>query len=221
MKILEFTKIDPETDIENVFLGNLKKSDERDTDIEHEIDNIIHRYVSSTHSPNIREKMYDLLVELQKIKHLYPKDLIPNIKYAYRGTQCKFDVYDKLLKKYPGYTKGIVEFPFTYTPKGKVQSWTGNLAIAKIFAKYDVMDEDQENYFENMRTCPAIIKVKVDDSFIMSTHIMKYYGTKTIGRNEFEILRMGNNPINAEIVVNGEHLYHYKKALDMDLITWS
>lgn len=191
------------SDIENVFFGNLKNSPERDTDIEGKLFSLITDYVENSDMAD-RNKIFKALQDLQKLKPYFPDDLIPKAKYAYRGTKVLPNVYERILRERRGDIRendSFYFFNFTYKSRAKIQSWTISRAVAEDFAAGSFNYHDKVN-----PNLPAIIKVDINDDFIMSTKITNLINMIEFGMDklEYEIFRISDKPIQSRVFVKPE-----------------
>ena len=189
-------------DIENVFFGDLKKSSEKDTEIEHQIYDYIRQYINVADEYK-KPNLIQILNHLKELKPHYPEDLIPKAKVAYRGTKVKPPIYRKIWKQFKVGkfdADKFYEYEFVYRPKSSIQSWSTSQKVADRFAY-------ASNDFKNERL-PAVIKVKVDNDFVLTAKITNLISQTIPGLNdpEHEIMRVSNHPIEAKILIHGTWL---------------
>ena len=203
-------------DIEDVFLGDIKNSDEPDTKTEKEIFKILQNFFrppidsidpddrNTSMSQFNRSMALYVLQQLEKLKEKYPNDLIPPHGAAYRGTSLKNKEQATQITRYLMSQKtipnghspltgqsitGYTPLPFTYKPISPIQSWTTKIETAGFFSS-DMEYNDMDGRI------PCVIEVKIDDSFIMNPEI-----TNKIGFDENEVVRISKDPIEGVLLI--------------------
>ena len=182
-------KIDDITtkDIGNIMFGDFKKEPEPDTEVERYVFNKIYNYIANSETADKKE-LSRFLKMLNRLKNTYPEDLIPSSGSAYRGIGVSEKIYKMILPsidqfpKIPKYFKSKV----TFEPKN-LESWSLNKEIAIGFMRH-------YNY-----KYPALIEMKIDDSFIMNEKLTNLISNYIFGAHEYEIFRIPNGPIEVEI----------------------
>ena len=215
MKINEFTKIDPEKDIENVFLGDIKRSSEPDTEMESKILDVLRKFIGADPGELPRAETYKLLKQLEKIKNLYPDDLIPKAEYVYRGTKVKKKVYDYILDNFDiDDLPDIIEAETSYTPKSNIQSWSTDYDIAEDFSLNHKMSYHWTMDDFKSEVLPAVIKAKVDSTFILSSKLTNLISVTVddIQAEESEIIRLSKRPIKVDLLLNNDMLTTYERV---------
>ena len=202
-------------DIEKVFLGTMKDS-EPDTSTESEIFHRLSLFVNDATQLR-KQDVYEILQQLQKLKHKYPEDLVPNASIAYRGTTMNKNKYMKIVKDiletYPELrllkdrsrqSEVIAKFihlpedspgrfyekPFVYKPRSIVQSWTTDFFTASLFAGNQGL------------TNKLVIMTKIDDSFIMNPMFMNVLSREVGEAHEYETIRISDQSIKAKLIID-------------------
>ena len=195
MRLNEFTD-----EFEYVLFGDMKGDEESDTNIERETFVNIRNFISSP-GPHSRSDVYVALERLKKYKDIYPDDLKPDARVAYRGTSIEKSKLRKLCNNYRhSYTyedeAEYHQIPFKYKPQSMVQSWTTKIEVARKFMN------------ENNGKIPIIVMARVDDDFILSSSLTNDITQTIFGYNEeYEIIRVSKKPIKATLLVEDEFIW--------------
>lgn len=202
-------------DIEKVFFGSMKGT-EKDTEIEKRIFAIIVEFIEGYgHASYAKNDAFQVLKHLQSLKNVYPNDLIPKAKIAYRGTGVKSDYYEELFTMYPDEVPSskIYEQDYVYHPRSALQSWTTNIQMASDFALGNAV---------SIGFPEAIIKVPVDDDFILTTKITNMINKKALTRmsGEDEIIRISKQPIKGKLLVYGSWLNNWADEMKEEGYRW-
>ena len=204
MKINQIIEDIKKSDIENVFFGDLKGSSEKDTDVEAELYKIVAYYIGNSDDAD-RGRMVKIFNDLQRLKPYFPNDLKPDAEYAYRGTKVMSSIYqsiydDVVLDRGTDINRnhGWFYHYFDYKSRALLQSWTTDLNVAEDFS-----GRDFRNFHDSVPSLPAIVKVDVDDDFILSTKITNLINDREFGMDDFEyeIFRISNKPIKAMLFI--------------------
>lgn len=161
-----------------------------------EYKNLLIHYIESQHNLNQNE-FAELVKWLIANKGNYSKVLNPKSGYAYRGTSITPEMYQSIKNnpttKQGGFT--IIQSP--YESVNLAQSWTYDIKVAQRFA--------DKGMFNNPRLekggRPAIIRVKIDDSFVGNPLLTKPIADKLSLKSEKEIFHYGKRIDNAEYMI--------------------
>ena len=216
-------------DFEQVFFGDLKKSGEADTEVEQRTYDAIEKFIKYA-TPENKAVAKSFLNGLKDIAKFYPEDLIPSADVAYRGTHLTKEDYDEFyevmanMKNPPEWV--TVDRHFMYNPKSNIQSWTTKHEIAAIFAAKGGFYKDaymRRSFAMSLsRKYPAIIQADVNDEFILNTKITSLVNNALNQTNEYEIMRVSNDPIKSKIIVHkswleDSNMYGYSGPQDTEL----
>ena len=158
--------------------------------------NLLIHYIDSQH--NLEQNEFEDLVEwLLNNKSNYTKLLNPKSGYAYRGTSITPEMYqamkDNPTSKEGGFT--IIQSP--YESVNTAQSWTYDRNVALRFA--------ERGLFNNPRlekgARPAIIRVKIDDSFVGNPSLTEPIADRMSLKAEKEIFHYGKRIKDAEYLI--------------------
>jgi hypothetical protein len=158
--------------------------------------NLLIHYIDSQH--NLDQNEFTELVKwLLDNKSVYPAMLKPKSGYAYRGTSITPEMYQSIKNnpttKKDGYT--VIQSP--YVSVNLAQSWTYDIKVAQRFA--------DKGMFNNPRLekggRPAIIRVKIDDSFVGNPSLTNPIADKLSLKSEKEIFHYGERIDNAEYMI--------------------
>jgi hypothetical protein len=194
-----------EKDFEKVAFGDLKGSDEEDTNFEDKVFNALDNFIQYA-SPSNKTDADAILKDVHALKAKYPDELVPDAKHAYRGTQLSVDKYKKFLAMYPAEKlETMDQFSFLhvadimYTPRSPIQSWTTNDYTAMNFA---ATGETAAGYDWVVDfPFPAVLEARVDTTFIMSTNITNRIADKHNLPHENEIIRTDGSPMSCKVHV--------------------
>ena len=194
-------------DLEKIAFGNFKNRTEKDTEFEGELFLAIREFIRIA-SPGNKARAQTILKQIQTIKHKYPNDLLPDPKhkFAYRGTQLPSSKYAELLSQvvqYRGYKNKWIKIPYTYTPRSPVQSWSVSLKVAAAFAANgnDYPDSIEYTPYNSKYATPAVIKIPVNDAFVLNAKLTNALAKVYLGSIEHEIIRVDNTPVSATLLV--------------------
>lgn len=196
-------------DFERVMFGNFKNALEPDTDTEYVVFKALHQFIDHA-TPANKAKASSVLKQLQALKPHYPKDLIPNSKVAYRGTQLRRKDYEKIARKYLNSDQEWIKIDYVYKPQSEIQSWTIDLGIATRFA-VDGNTGTGKTYNSYSHPQPAIIQAKVDNTFIMNTELTNALADDIHGLAEHEIIRLSSEPLKTLVLIKRSWLEEFSK----------
>ena len=192
-------------DFEKVAFGDLKKSGEADTEFEADVFFALKHFIQYA-SPTNKVNADAILKDVHALKAKYPDELVPNSKYAYRGTQLPIDRYKEFLEMYPA--DKLVEMDqfdiihvadLMYTPRSPIQSWSTNDYIPMSFAATGEADAGYD--WMSRSPFPAVLEANVDSTFIMSTDITNQIADYNNMGHENEIIRTAGQPISCKVHV--------------------
>jgi hypothetical protein len=86
-------------DFEKVAFGNLKKSGEEDTEFEADVFDALSNFIQMS-DPSNKADADAILKDVHALKAKYPDELVPDAKFAFRGTQLQSAKYRELLEYY-------------------------------------------------------------------------------------------------------------------------
>jgi hypothetical protein len=158
--------------------------------------NLLIHYVESQY--NLDENEFnDLVAWLLQNKTNYSNVLKPKSGYAYRGTSVTPEYYWKIkgnpTTKEPGYT--IIQAP--YVSASEAQSWTYDLRVAQRFADRGLANNPRIG--KGARS--AIIRVKIDDTFVGNPKLTNPIADRLSLKSEKEIFHLGKTISNAEWMI--------------------
>jgi hypothetical protein len=171
----------------------------KDTDIiaDKKIKNLLIHYVESQH--NLQDgDFYELVSGLMKLKSKYPELLKPKTGYAYRGTSITPAMYKKIKNNPTKKEGGITIIQAPYTSAREAQSWTYDSKVANSFASKGLFNNPRLE----MGGKPAVIRVKIDDTFVGNPNLTKPISNRLSIKNEKEIFHLGKSITNAEWLIN-------------------
>lgn len=161
-----------------------------------EYKNLLIHYIESQH--NLENDEFEKLVKwMLDNKNNYPKLLKPKSGYAYRGTSITPEMYQNI-KNAPAIKEGgftIIQSPYEST--NIAQSWTYDFKTAIRFS--------DRGLFNNPRldkgARPAIIRCKIDDTFVGNPSLTKPISNKLGLKDEKEIFHYGKNIKDSEWMI--------------------
>jgi hypothetical protein len=202
---------DDTKDFEKVAFGDLRQSDEEDTEWENQVYMALRRFINSS-TPVNKSTAERILQDVHALKNKYPNELVPDASVAYRGTQLSLDEYmdiidiigiDKINAKPDDYVFDIGER--MYTPQSPIQSWTTNSRFAFSFAASGGIEEGPG--WNQHFPFPAVMQANVDPTFIMSTDITNLVAVQSHGVGEDEIIRTASSPIKCQYRITARWLW--------------
>lgn len=199
-----YNSYDFDHDMEEIAFGDLKGSDEIDTEWEDLVYYELMQFIQNA-NPGNKASAHEVIVDLHKVKGKYPDDLVPNADIAYRGTQLTPAMYKQIIESNPTFEHGWTSIPYTYSPRSSIQSWTTRQEVAIGFAtigRYDGDFQTSVTSYTEQYPCPAIIKVAVDNDFILSTEITNMMSADKHTVSEFETIRTSGSPIQGKLLIH-------------------
>ncbi len=158
--------------------------------------NLLIHYIESQHNLSQNE-FADLVKWLLDNKNNYSTLLKPKSGYAYRGTSVTPEMYQTIKNNFINKEKGFTIIQAPYESANLAQSWTYDRNIAMRFA--------DKGLFNNPRlekgARPAIIRAKIDDSFVGNPTLTKPIADRLGLKSENEIFHYGKNIDNAEWMI--------------------
>jgi len=171
----------------------------RNTDIipDKKLKNLLIHYVESQH--NLQDgEFFEMVSGLMKLKSKHPELLKPKNGYAYRGTSITPEMYKKIKNNPTKKEGGITVIQAPYTSTNDAQSWTYDSKVANAFSS--------KGLFNNPRLesggKPAVIRVKIDDTFVGNPNLTKQISNRLSIKNEKEIFHLGKTIRDAEWLIN-------------------
>ena len=161
-----------------------------------EYKNLLIHYIESQY--NLNQNEFAKLVKwLIANKGNYSKVLSPKSGYAYRGTSITPEMYQSIKNNPTTKQGGFTVIQSPYESVNLAQSWTYDIKVAQRFA--------DRGLFNNPRlergARPAIIRVKIDDSFVGNPSLTKPIADKLSLKSEKEIFHYGKRIDNAEYMI--------------------
>ena len=147
---------------------------------------------------NLESQEFSNLVSwLIQNKNKYSEVLKTKNGYAYRGTSITPDMFQTIKNKPSEKVGGMSVFTSPYTSKSDAQSWTYDYKVAMRFA--------DKGLFNNPRlesgARPAIIRVKIDDTFVGNPKLTGPIADRLSLKSEKEVFHLGNSIKNAEWMI--------------------
>jgi len=171
----------------------------RNTDIipDKKLKNLLIHYVESQH--NLQDgEFFEMVSGLMKLKSKHPELLKPKNGYAYRGTSITPEMYKKIKNNPTKKEGGITVIQAPYTSTNDAQSWTYDSKVANAFSS--------KGLFNNPRLesggKPAVIRVRIDDTFVGNPNLTKQISNRLSIKNEKEIFHLGKTIRDAEWLIN-------------------
>ena len=144
-----------------------------------------------------KQEFIDLVSWLIQNKNKYSEILKPKNGYAYRGTSITPDMFQTIKNKPSEKVGGMSVFISPYTSESDAQSWTYDYKVAMRFA--------DKGLFNNPRlekgARPAIIRVKIDDTFVGNPKLTGPIADRLSLKSEKEVFHLGNSIKNAEWMI--------------------
>ena len=144
-----------------------------------------------------KQEFIDLVSWLIQNKSKYSEVLKPKNGYAYRGTSITPDMFQTIKNKPSEKVGGMSVFTSPYTSESDAQSWTYDYKVAMRFA--------DKGLFNNPRlekgARPAIIRVKIDDTFVGNPKLTGPIADRLSLKSEKEVFHLGNSIKNAEWMI--------------------
>ncbi len=162
-----------------------------------EYKNLLIHYIESVYNLD-QNDFANLVTWMLQNKSKYSNVLKPKSGYAYRGTSITPEQYNKIkdnpTTKEGGYT--IIQAP--YISASEAQSWTYDFKVAYRFS--------EKGIFNNPRLekggKPAVIRVKIDDTFVGNPKLTNPIADRLSLKSEKEIFHLGRIIDNAEWMVS-------------------
>jgi hypothetical protein len=158
--------------------------------------NLLIHYIESQHNLDAGE-FKDLVNWLIQNKSNYPTLLKPKSGFAYRGTSITPEQFQKIKNnpttKEEGYT--VIQAP--YQSASETQSWTYDFKIAQRFADKGIYNNPRLE--KGGRA--AIIRVKIDESFVGNPKLTNPIADRLSLKSEKEIFHLGKQIDNAEWMI--------------------
>ena len=155
--------------------------------------NLLIHYVESQHNLSSQD-FIELVTGLMKLKSKYSDLLTPKSGYAYRGTSITPEMYKKIMNKDTETKSGYTIIKAPYKSANEAQSWTYDFKVAQRFS--------DKGMFNNPRLeqggRPAIIRVKIDDTFVGNPKLTSEISKMVSIKNEKEIFHLGKTIPEAE-----------------------
>jgi hypothetical protein len=144
-----------------------------------------------------KQEFVDLVSWLIQNKSKYSEVLKPKNGYAYRGTSITPDMFQTIKNKPSKKAGGMSVFKSPYTSESDAQSWTYDYKVAMRFA--------DKGLFNNPRlekgARPAIIRVKIDDTFVGNPNLTAQIASRLSLKSESEIFHLGTSIADAEWMI--------------------
>jgi hypothetical protein len=205
-------------DFEKVAFGDLKKSDEADTEFEAAVFYALGEFIQMA-DPSNKAAADEILKDVHALKAKYPDELIPDSKFAFRGTQLPPDKYREFLEYYSDDDLANMEqfdlmhvADIMYTPRSPIQSWTTRESTAVHFAAAG--DSGAGYKWESQFPYPAVLEARVDSTFIMSPDITNRIADRWRIAQEHEIIRTAGQPISCKVHVTANWLISARLYLE-------
>lgn len=202
-------------DFERVMFGDFKDALESDTEIESHIFGAIEKFIDNA-SPGNKANGSKLIAQLKSVKSAYPGDLKPTVDVAYRGTQMKKETYLEIAKQYSDVKNKWISIDYVYRPRSEIQSWTTQKSIAKDFALNQNMSPGYSKYDYYGNPCPAIVRTKVDDDFILNPRLTNMIAKRIHGVPEHEIVRISPKPAQSTLLIHTSWLQGFLAGVASD-----
>lgn len=159
--------------------------------------NLLIHYIGAQN--NVDQNEFTELVKwLMDNKSKYPSILKPKSGYAYRGTSITPEMYQSIKDNPTTKDGGFTVIQSEYESANLTQSWTYDRAVAMRFA--------ERGLFNNPRLSkggrPAIIRVKIDDTFVGNPSLTSPIANKLRLKPEKEIFHYGKVIKNAEWMIS-------------------
>jgi hypothetical protein len=202
-------------DFEKIAFGDLKKSGEADTEFEADVFDALRNFIQMS-NPSNKADADAILKDVHVLKAKYPNELVPDSKFAFRGTQLQSAKYREFLEYYSSDELANMDqfdlmhvADIMYTPRSPIQSWTTRESIAVQFAAAGDLAAGYK--WESQFPYPAVLEAKVDSTFIMSTDITNQIADLNNIAHENEIIRTAGQPISCKVHVTADWLINARK----------
>jgi len=161
-----------------------------------EYKNLLIHYIESQH--NLDENEFnDLVTWLLQNKNNYANVLKPKSGYAYRGTSITPEYYQKIKSNPTTKEAGYTLIQASYVSASEAQSWTYDLRVAQRFAEKGLANNPRIE--KGARS--AIIRVKIDDTFVGNPKLTNPIADRLSLKSEKEIFHLGKTINNAEWMI--------------------
>lgn len=207
--------------------------DEPNTGTENKYLKKIEKFTDMEHGESLSKEFLTAMEHLKSCTDSYSEVLIPTGEDVFRGISLPLGWF---IKNNVPITKD--RMPFLYNAKSLIQSWTESFEVAAGFAEGGLEDEMMElsdafrpiygkgtdledkfyeevilKNFMKIEVPIVIIHKAVEGEFLFKA---KYFDMISSNPNELEVLRLGGEPLDAEIKIPFDKLPHYAgKALLM------
>jgi len=216
MKILEtYNTILKEAEIEACvkkfgyeLFGDELGGKEKNTGIENKYLDDIRDFTDNKYGQEIDPDFVKAIKTLKSCAQQYPEILIPDKTKVYRGLTIPIKTFVEK-KTFIDLNK---PFPYTYTAKSKIQSWSTNFDAASIFGNHDMLNEyaatlniaDYQTPEARKKLLGDVIDNNLRAAFVLeyqtnsSEFIFKanYFRILSRAYHEDEVIRLTNKPIN-------------------------
>lgn len=145
-----------------------------------------------------KQEFVDLVSWLIQNKSKYSEVLKPKKGYAYRGTSITPDRFHELKNEFSKKEGGMSIFNFPYTSESDAQSWTYDYKVAIRFADKGLFNNPRQK--KGAR--PAIIRAKIDDTFVGNPNLTGIIADRLSLKPEKEIFHLGNSIEDAEWMIS-------------------
>lgn len=184
---------------------------EKDTPYEKALSNKLRIFFGLHGQFSERDKLVDAFRELKKCTGHFPKELSPNTGIIYRGVRrTATDLIKVKDWKYVDQTKEMIVGTVKYESRYPIQSWTTNSMIAWGFASSGVVAkkfQQGEKVEGGYYPCVFMGVVNKNDLLFSSDFIERFKAKAGLGiRNEFEIVRISNEPFTCKVMVRMKDL---------------
>ena len=139
----------------------------------------------------------NLVNGLNKVKSKYADVLQPKSGWAYRGTAITPEIYKKIKTGDTTTSGGYTIIKAPYKSNRNVQSWTYDKNVADRFATKGMFN----NPTLEQGGKPAIVRTKIDDSFVGNPNLTGPISNRLSIKNEKEIFHIGQTVENCEWMI--------------------
>jgi len=159
-----------------------------------------------------RDKLVDAFRELKKCTGHFPKELSPSTGIIYRGVRrTATDLIRVKDWKYSDQTRKVMIGTVKYESRYPIQSWTTNSMVAWGFASTrKTAKQFQQGDFVEGGYYPCVFMgvVNKNDLLFSSDFLSRFKHKAGLGilRNEYEVVRISNEPFTCKIMVKMEDL---------------
>lgn len=208
-----------------LLFGDQLGGSEKNTDVEDSHASTVSDFTNIDYGPNIKPEIVTAVEHLQGCINTYPEILKPETEKVYRGTTIPIISF---IKNGQIPTNTIPQ-PYEYRAKSKIQSWTDDIKIAKIFRGTEdntdinrfsrtISTDELQNANVNALIAqitkfkiPVVIEyVATEKDFLFKS---KYLNKLSEFENENEVLRIENNPIIVNAYLNDKWLNNTSRLL--------